>query len=212
MSSTNPKTEPPKKEVNSQEAILKAAIEEFADRGVEGARIESVARQANFNKSLIYRYFNDKYGLFEAALQSKLEERNESVEKIPVDLGEILQFYFEENLRDLSYVRVLLNEAQQNEGAPLIEEPWRQDYYQEHINRIRFLQAEGAISSDFDPVCLMLIFTALVFFPATLPQLAQLISGHSVDSEEFNALWKDCLAGMVRLVETEKTPAEEKQA
>ena len=177
MTSTDAEMVPPKKEVNSQEAILKAAIEEFAERGVEGARIESVARKAKFNKSLIYRYFTDKHGLFEAALQSKLEERNENVEKIPVDIEEILQFYFEENLRDQNYVRVLLNEAQQNQGAPLIDEPWRRDYYQKHINRLKQSQADGIISDEFDSVSLMLIFTALVFFPATLPQLAQLISG-----------------------------------
>lgn len=193
MTSTDTRSTTTRKEVTSQEAILKAAIEEFAERGVDGARIEAVARQANFNKSLIYRYFNDKRGLFEAALQNKLQERSDSVEKMPVNVAEILQYYFEENLRDQNYVRVLLNEAQQNDGAPIIDEPWRQEYYQNHINRLKQSQAAGIISDEFDPVCLMLIFTALVFFPATLPQLAQLISGHPVDSEEFQTHWKDCL-------------------
>lgn len=201
MTTTDAEMVPPKKEVNSQEAILKAAIEEFAERGVEGARIESVARQAKFNKSLIYRYFTDKRGLFEAALQSKLEERNENVEKMPVDISEILQFYFEENLRDQNYVRVLLNEAQQNEGAPLIDEPWRQEYYQKHIDRLKQSQAEGTLSDEIDPVCLMLIFTALVFFPATLPQLAQLISGHNVNSEEFKEIWTESLAAITKLLQ-----------
>tara|TARA_R110002111_G_scaffold261826_3_gene335847 strand:+ start:61376 stop:61993 length:618 start_codon:yes stop_codon:yes gene_type:complete len=199
MTSADPETVLPKKEINSQEAILKAAIEEFAERGVDGARIEAIARQAKFNKSLIYRHFNDKRGLFEAALQSKLEERNESVEKMPVDITEILQFYFEENLRDQNYVRVLLNEAQQNNGEPLIDEPWRRDYYQKHLNRLKALQTEGTLTDEFDPVCLMLIFTALVFFPATLPQLAQLITGHNVNSEEFKTLWTDCLSAITKL-------------
>jgi len=192
---------PPKKEINSQEAILKAAIEEFAERGVDGARIEAVARQAKFNKSLIYRYFNDKRGLFEAALQSKLEERNANVEKMPVDLTEVLQFYFEENLRDQNYVRVLLNEAQQNDGEPVIDEPWRRDYYQKHLDRLKALQAKGTITDEIDPVCLMLIFTALVFFPATLPQLAQLITGHKVNSQEFKALWAECLSVITKLLQ-----------
>ncbi|QDT26011.1 TetR/AcrR family transcriptional regulator [Gimesia panareensis] len=197
-------TDTPKKEVTSQEAILKAAIEEFAERGVDGARIEAVAREANFNKSLIYRYFNDKRGLFEAALQNKLQERSDTVEKIPVNISEILQYYFEENLRDQNYVRVLLNEAQQNNGAPIIDEPWRREYYQNHINRLKKSQEEGIISDDFDPVCLMLICTALVFFPATLPQLAQLISGHPVDSEEFQAQWKDCISLLGQLLQPGK--------
>lgn len=201
MTSTNAETVPIKKEVRSQDAILKAAINEFAERGVDGARIESVARQAKFNKSLIYRYFNDKRGLFEAALQSKLEERNESVEKIPVDIAEILKFYFEENLRDQNYVRVLLNEAQQNNGEPLIDEPWRQEYYQKHVDRLKQSQSEGAIAEGLDPTCLMTILTALVFFPATLPQLAQLISGHKVNSKEFEEHWTECLSTMIKLIQ-----------
>ncbi len=201
MSSTEAGKIPSKKEINSQDAILKAAIAEFAERGVDGARIEAIAKQAKFNKSLIYRYFNDKQGLFEAALQSKLEERNESVEKIPKEITEVLQFYFKENLRDQNYVRVLLNEAQQNQGEPLIDEDWRREYYQNHIDRLKQSQSEGAISDELDPVCLMLIFTALVFFPATLPQLAQLISGHKVDSDEFQARWYDCLQMLTRLMQ-----------
>lgn len=201
MSSTEAEEIPPKKEISSQDAILKAAIAEFAERGVEGARIEAIARQAKFNKSLIYRYFNDKQGLFEAALQSKLEERNDSVEKIPKEISEVLRFYFKENLRDQNYVRVLLNEAQQNQGEPLIDNAWRREYYQNHIDRLKQSQAEGDISDEFDPVCLMLIFTALVFFPATLPQLAQLISGHKVDSDEFQAQWNSCLLAITRLLQ-----------
>ena len=209
MSSTDTSAISPKKEVSSQEAILKAAIEEFAERGVDGARIEAVARQANFNKSLIYRYFTDKQGLFEAALQNKLQERSDTVEKIPIDITEILQYYFEENLRDQNYVRVLLNEAQQNEGAPLIDEPWRREYYQNHINRLKKSQEAGIVSDEFDPVCLMLIFTDLVFFPATLPQLAQLISGHPVDSPEFQEHWKNCLSIFGKLFQPQ--PPDDKQ-
>jgi len=201
MSSTEVGKIAPKKETNSHDAILKAAIAEFAERGVEGARIESIARQAKFNKSLIYRYFNDKQGLFEAALKSKLEERNESVEKIPREITEVLQFYFKENLRDQNYVRVLLNEAQQNQGEPLIDEAWRREYYQNHIERLKQSQSEGAISEELDPDCLMLIFTALVFFPATLPQMAQLISGHKVDSDEFQTHWNACLQTITRLLQ-----------
>ncbi|MCA9006425.1 MAG: TetR/AcrR family transcriptional regulator [Planctomycetaceae bacterium] len=201
MSSSETEKIPAKKEISSQDAILKAAIAEFAERGVEGARIEAIAREAKFNKSLIYRYFNDKQGLFEAALQSKLEERNESVAKIPKEISEVLQFYFKENLRDQNYVRVLLNEAQQNEGEPLIDDDWRKEYYHNHIERLKQAQTAGELSDELDPVCLMLIFTALVFFPATLPQLAQLISGHKVDSDAFQKLWSNCLRTLTRLLQ-----------
>ncbi|MCH9653978.1 MAG: TetR/AcrR family transcriptional regulator [Planctomycetes bacterium] len=200
MASSEIQNKPQKKEASSQEAILKAAIKEFADRGVDGARIESVARLANFNKSLIYRYFTDKHGLFKAALQSKLEERADNVEKIPVDIAEILQYFFEENLRDQDYVRVLLNEAHQNDGDPIIDDPWRRDYYKKHIDSLKKSQSEGNLLEEIDPVCLMLILTSLVFFPATLPQLAQMITGNHVNSEEFKAQWSESLSVITKLL------------
>lgn len=201
MTSSVPDTISNNKESNSHKAILKAAIEEFAERGVDGARIESVARIANFNKSLIYRYFTDKRGLFEAALHNKLEERTQHIAKLPVDITEISKFYFDENLRDKNYVRVLLHEALQNDGEPIIDEEWRRDYYKKHIDSLKKSQAEGNISDEFDPVCLMLIFTSLIFLPATLPQLAQLISGHNVNSEEFKQYWTDSLQVITKLLQ-----------
>lgn len=201
MTSADTKTISENKEINSQEAILQAAIEEFAERGVDGARMESVARLANFNKALIYRYFTDKRGLFEAALQNKLEERTQNIEKLPVDITEISRFYFEENLRDQNYVRVLLHEAQQNDGEPIIDEQWRRNYYQRHIDSLKKSQEDGNISDEFDPVCLMLIFTSLIFLPATLPQLAQLISGHKVNSDEFKQYWTDSLEIIAKLIQ-----------
>ena len=53
----------------SRAAILKAALEEFAQEGVAGARTEEIARRAGVNKALLYYYFKDKDGLYAAALE-----------------------------------------------------------------------------------------------------------------------------------------------
>src|SRR5215468_5480103 len=50
-------------------AILKAALEEFSQEGVSGARTDEIARRAGVNKALLYYYFNDKEGLYAAALE-----------------------------------------------------------------------------------------------------------------------------------------------
>lgn len=52
----------------SREAILKAAIREFAQEGVAGARTDEIARAARVNKALLYYYFKDKEGLYGAVL------------------------------------------------------------------------------------------------------------------------------------------------
>src|SRR5208337_3914852 len=52
----------------SRAAILKAAVGEFAEHGIAGARTDAIARAARVNKALLYYYFKDKDTLYEAAL------------------------------------------------------------------------------------------------------------------------------------------------
>lgn len=49
-------------------AVLDTAIEEFAQYGLEGARVDRIAGRANANKQALYHYFGNKEGLFSAAL------------------------------------------------------------------------------------------------------------------------------------------------
>jgi TetR/AcrR family transcriptional regulator len=49
-------------------AILHAAMHEFAEVGLAGARTGSIARAAGVNKALIHYYFKDKETLYTAAL------------------------------------------------------------------------------------------------------------------------------------------------
>ena len=52
----------------SRAAILKAAVAEFAENGIAGARTDAIARAAHVNKALLYYYFKDKDALYEAVL------------------------------------------------------------------------------------------------------------------------------------------------
>ncbi|ADZ71042.1 TetR/AcrR family transcriptional regulator [Polymorphum gilvum] len=50
------------------DALLSAALAEFARHGLDGARIETIARTARTSKQAIYRRWPDKTTLFSAAL------------------------------------------------------------------------------------------------------------------------------------------------
>jgi len=52
----------------SRAAILHAAVDEFAEYGIAGARTDAIARAARVNKALLYYYFRDKEALYQAAL------------------------------------------------------------------------------------------------------------------------------------------------
>lgn len=57
----------------SQKDILNAALREFADHGLGGARMDRIAERAGVNKRLIYYYFESKESLFLAVLERAYE-------------------------------------------------------------------------------------------------------------------------------------------
>lgn len=52
----------------AREAILEAAEGVFAREGFDGARIDIIAAESGYNKSLIFHYFGDKEGLYRAII------------------------------------------------------------------------------------------------------------------------------------------------
>jgi TetR/AcrR family transcriptional regulator len=61
------------KEGGSYDRILQAALSEFAKKGIDGARVDEIARISGANKSMIYHHFRSKEGLFLAVLESVYE-------------------------------------------------------------------------------------------------------------------------------------------
>jgi TetR/AcrR family transcriptional regulator len=57
----------------TREAILAAAQDEFAAKGLFGGRVNAIARRAGANKRMIYHYFGNKEGLYLAALERVYE-------------------------------------------------------------------------------------------------------------------------------------------
>jgi TetR/AcrR family transcriptional regulator len=49
--------------------ILEAAVREFSNGGIAGARTEAIAKTAGVNKALLHYYFKDKEGLYGAVLE-----------------------------------------------------------------------------------------------------------------------------------------------
>jgi TetR/AcrR family transcriptional regulator len=54
--------------------ILDAAIRQFSENGLAGARTEQIAEEAGVNKALLYYYYRSKDDLYAAALETVVEE------------------------------------------------------------------------------------------------------------------------------------------
>jgi AcrR family transcriptional regulator len=65
---------------------LTAAAAEFVAHGVAGARVDRIAAEADANKRLIYDYFGDKDGLFDAVLE---QFTGAAVGAVPIDAADL---------------------------------------------------------------------------------------------------------------------------
>ncbi|MEP7031414.1 MAG: TetR/AcrR family transcriptional regulator, partial [Pseudolabrys sp.] len=51
-------------------AILRAATAEITAKGLNGARVDTIAKRAGVNKRMLYHYFGDKQGLYLSVLEA----------------------------------------------------------------------------------------------------------------------------------------------
>jgi AcrR family transcriptional regulator len=74
---------------NTKALLLRAATGEFAEHGLAGARIDRIAERAGVNKRLIYVYYGDKDGLFDAVVE---DQGRLLVAAVPLENGDLSAF------------------------------------------------------------------------------------------------------------------------
>lgn len=102
----------------TRKRILEAATEEFSERGLSGARVDSIARRADVNERMLYYYFGNKDQLYLAVLEKVYGDFNDAEHALQLDA-----------LAPLDAVREL---------AHFI---W--NYYQQHPELIRLINNEN---------------------------------------------------------------------
>jgi AcrR family transcriptional regulator len=101
----------------TQQSILRAAMVEFADAGLGGARIDRIAERAGINKKLIYYYFTNKDALFLAVMEQTYADIREAERELhleaaqPVDaLRRLVVFTWEHYLAHPEFLTLLNSE------------------------------------------------------------------------------------------------------
>lgn len=87
----------------SRRKILDAALEEFSEKGYEGASLNAVCANNKISKGLIYHYFKDKDELYLQCVAECFDAMTECLrEKISAFSGSVeekIRIYFDERLR-----------------------------------------------------------------------------------------------------------------
>ncbi len=144
----------------SRAAILKAAVAEFAEHGIAGARTDAIARAAHVNKALLYYYFKDKDALYEAVLDhvfSGLRARVMPVleSKLPPrqKMLEYLGAYFDYIAANPRFPRVVQGEWMRS-GAKGNARMQRmaKEYFRPIFEKLADVLREGIAAGEFRPV------------------------------------------------------------
>ena len=118
-------------EHTNRERILAAAAQEFAERGFDGARVDTIAKRAGVNKALIYYYYKSKEELL-ALLFSEVRDTVVSlIDSLPVNK---MDFDDPQSFRFLVHSFLDLLEERQNVIRLMIMETAKRT----PINRIIF--------------------------------------------------------------------------
>jgi AcrR family transcriptional regulator len=101
----------------TREAVLLAALEEFAEKGRHGGRVDDIAARTATSKHMIYYYFGSKDGLYAAVLERayrdlrKVESHVDYAALPPVEaLRALVGNGFDAHLRNPAAIRILMSE------------------------------------------------------------------------------------------------------
>ncbi|MPR07934.1 TetR/AcrR family transcriptional regulator [Microvirga tunisiensis] len=158
----------------SRQALLTAAIAEFAGKGPAGARVDEIARRAGVNKQMVYHYFGNKDDLFRAALEEvygriRARERALNLSDLPPvrAMESLVGFSFDYLAEHPEFIALLNDENRygamhldglrevQSMHLPLVE--LIRDALQRGVR-------EGVFRDDIDPINLYISIAGLSYF------------------------------------------------
>ena len=185
----------------AREAILNAEEAVFAQHGFDGARIDAIAAEAGYNKSLLFQYFGDKLGLYAEVNKRIDRDINElgvrvlapllEDETIASDAHRFRTFLettigalFDYLLEHPRLVRIILWE--QAEGWQTYARIFSQ-FETEDVDQIRTLFSKarraGLLRSDFDPLIQLVMAEQMCWsYLATIPLYQLMLPGEDLSS------------------------------
>lgn len=169
--------------VHSRTALLVAGERLFAERGLDGARTEEIARAAGVNKALLHYYFGTKEKLYRAVLENLFQQLVVTLDLAlahpdspRTTLLRYIDHHFEFLHRHRHYPRLLQREVMS--GGPFLR-TIAQRYFRPLQRRLARLLRAGIRRGEFRPVDIqntIISFIGIsVFYFAAAPVLKHLL-------------------------------------
>ena len=178
----------------SRAAILRAAVAEFAEHGIAGARTDAIARAARVNKALLYYYFKDKDALYGAVLDhvfSGLRARVMPVleSKLPPrrKMLEYLGAYFDYIAANPRFPRVVQGEWMRSGAGSARMQRVAREYFRPIFGKVADLLRDGIAAGEFRAVNPMdfvsSVVGVIIFYFSAAPLMKTLTKGDPLSVE-----------------------------
>ena len=175
---TPPPDDAPAKRTNDPEGtmacILEMATVEFADKGLDGARIDAIAAATRTSKRMIYYYFGSKQGLYLPVLEEAYRRTRATEAELHLDdlgpteaLARLVGFTFDHHHSNQAFIRLVMNENIQR-GQYLAQSALIEQLNKPAIRAIEQLYtrgvADGSFRAGLEAVDIHASISALSFF------------------------------------------------
>jgi AcrR family transcriptional regulator len=160
--------------------LLDAAAQEFAARGIAGARVDRIAQAARSNKAQIYHYFASKDGLFDAVFDRIVQATLSETPIDPTDLPEYAGRLFDRYQQHPEIQRLATwYRLERADGDHPIEAILASNAAK--VKAIAEAQRAGLLTARFEPAVLLgLVLTISGMWSSATPEYAGLVKRLSV--------------------------------
>lgn len=158
----------------TREDILQAAITEFVQQGLAGARVDAIAERTATSKRMIYYYFGSKEQLYVEVLVKlygdiRRTEHSLDLESLPAELAirRLVEFTFDHHDRNVDFVRIVSTEnihyGEFVKQSPVIREMSSQVL--EALGKVlRRGEAEGVFRPGIDVLDVHMLMSSFSFY------------------------------------------------
>lgn len=170
--------------------ILNAALDEFARKGVAGARVANIVKKANVSQQLLYHYYGSKKRMYRAVIERIFQITTERCCEDFTDLGEEMNRLYDFALEQRAGSRLLFWEAVETNGIHFAGEESRIKLHRFLQSRISLLQSSDRVRTELDPGMVAITLMGMAELPLTFPAFVRLTLGMSPDDPRFIMNWK----------------------
>lgn len=187
--------------------ILKHAMTEFATKGYDGARVDSIARSFGLSKNMLYHYFGSKEGLFIAVLEDAYEGFRARQQDFQIDSADpveamrrLIVHTFSAFIENEKFI-ALLNSENLHKGRHIRRSRIVKSLYNPLIDKIRKILrdgvAQGVFKRNIDPIYVYIFFSALAYHYISNRHTLNAILGIDFATPRRRAAWRAYISELI---------------